>query len=131
DTLMYTLAGLEGADGWGLRGDTLATLERLRDLGGDEWFTIGDRDLATHLYRTGRLRAGDTLTDVTHALMRAHGIAVTCLPVTDEPHPTIVRTGEGALPFQDYFVRLRSGARVTGFDFPGRDARPSAGVLRA
>lgn len=131
DTLMYTLAGLEGEFGWGVRGDTQTTLERLRELGGDEWFSIGDRDLATHLYRTGRLRAGSTLTEVTAALVAAHGVRVTCLPVTDEPHPTIVRTGEGDLQFQDYFVRLRGEVPVTGFDFPGRDARPAPGVLRA
>lgn len=131
DTLMYTLAGLEGDLGWGVRGDTHTTLDRLRTLGGDEWFTIGDRDLATHLYRTGRLRAGSTLTEVTQALMAAHGVEVSCLPVTDEPHPTIVRTDEGDLPFQDYFVRLRGAVEVTGFDFPGRDAPPAPGVLRA
>lgn len=131
DTILYTLAGLEGEHGWGLRDDSQTTLDRLRDLGGEEWFAIGDRDVATHLYRTGRLRAGRTLTEVTQALMTAHGVEVTVLPVTDEPHPTIVRTGEGDLPFQDYFVRLGGRVNVTGFDFPGRDARPAPGVLRA
>ena len=131
DTLMYTLADLEGEFGWGLRGDTQTTLQRLRALGGEEWFGIGDRDLATHLYRTGRLQAGATLSEVTQSLMTAHGVRVTVLPVTDEPHPTIVRTGEGDLAFQDYFVRLRAAVPVTGLEFPGRDARPAPGVLRA
>ena len=131
DTLMYTLADLEGEFGWGVRGDTQTTLERLRALGDDEWFGVGDRDLATHLYRTGRLQAGATLTEVTQALMAAHGVKVNVLPVTDEPHPTIVRTGEGDLAFQDYFVRLRAAVPVTGLEFPGRDARPAPGVLRA
>lgn len=131
DTLMYTLAGLEGEQGWGVRGDTQITLERLREIGDEEWFSIGDRDLATHLYRTGRLRAGNTLTEVTQALMSSHGVKVNVLPVTDEPHPTIVRTAEGDLAFQDYFVRLRGAVPVTGFEFPGRDARPAPGVLRA
>lgn len=131
DTLMYTLAGLEGEQGWGVRGDTHTTLERLREIGDEEWFSIGDRDLATHLYRTGRLRAGNTLSEVTQALMTSHGIEVNVLPVTDEPHPTIVRTAEGDLAFQDYFVRLRGAVPVTGFEFPGRDARPAPGVLRA
>ena len=131
DTLMYTLADLEGEFGWGLRGDTQTTLQRLRALGDEEWFGIGDRDLATHLYRTGRLQAGATLSEVTQSLMTAHGVRVTVLPVTDEPHPTIVRTGEGDLAFQDYFVRLRAAVPVTGLEFPGRDARPAPGVLRA
>ncbi len=131
DTVMYTLAGLEGEHGWGIRGDTHSAIERLRELGSDEWFTIGDRDLATHLFRTGRLRAGNSLSEVTQALTAAHGIEVNVLPVTDDPHPTIVRTDEGDLQFQDYFVRLGAGVHVTGFDFPGRDARPAPGVLRA
>ncbi len=131
DTVMYTLAGLEGELGWGLRDDTQTTLERLRELGDDEWFSIGDRDLATHLYRTGRLQAGSTLTEVTQTLMAAHGVGMTVLPVTDEPHPTIVRTAEGDLAFQDYFVRLRAAVPITGLEFPGRDARPAPGVLRA
>ena len=131
DTVMYTLAGLEGEFGWGVRGDTQTTIETLRGLGSEEWFSIGDRDLATHLYRTGHLRAGSTLTEVTQALMTAHGVEVNVLPVTDEPHPTIVRTAEGDLQFQDYFVRLGAGVNVTGFEFPGRDARPAPGVLRA
>lgn len=131
DTVMYTLAGLEGEFGWGVRGDSQITIETLRALGSEEWFSIGDRDLATHLYRTGRLRAGSTLTEVTQALMAAHGVEVNVLPVTDEPHPTIVRTAEGDLQFQDYFVRLGAGVKVTGFEFPGRDARPAPGVLRA
>ena len=131
DTVMYTLAGLEGEFGWGVRGDTQTTIETLRGLGSEEWFSIGDRDLATHLYRTGHLRAGSTLTEVTQALMTAHGVEVNVLPVTDEPHPTIVRTAEGDLQFQDYFVRLGAGVNVTGFEFPGRDSRPAPGVLRA
>ena len=83
DTVMYTLAGLEGEFGWGVRGDTQTTIETLRGLGSEEWFSIGDRDLATHLYRTGHLRAGSTLTEVTQALMTAHGVEVNVLPVTD------------------------------------------------
>src|SRR5690606_28413886 len=117
DTVMYTLAGLEGEHGWGVHGDAYTTLDELRALGSDEWFDIGDRDLATHLYRTGRLRAGATLTKVTRDLFRAHGIEVTALPVTDDQHPTIVRTDEGDLPFQEYFVRRRASDAVRGFVF--------------
>src|SRR5690606_2882910 len=92
DSVLYTPAGSAGELGWGLRGDTAVTLHELRALGGDAWFTIGDRDLATHLFRTDRLRAGDTLSQATAALARARGVDVHVLPVTDDPHPTIVRT---------------------------------------
>jgi LPPG:FO 2-phospho-L-lactate transferase len=132
DSVIYTLAGAEGEMGWGLRDDTHVTLDALRALSGDEWFTIGDRDLATHLFRTGRLRAGASLSSATAALAEAHGLGVTVLPVTDDPHPTIVRTAAGDLAFQDYFVHQRAQVDVLGFDFPGAEsARPAPGVLRA
>ncbi|MCK9487462.1 MAG: 2-phospho-L-lactate transferase [Dehalococcoidia bacterium] len=132
DSVLYTLAGEEGEHGWGVRGDTTVVLDELRALGGDAWFTIGDRDLATHLLRTARLLNGGTLTESTAALARARGVGVTVLPVTDDPHPTIIRTAEGDLSFQDYFVRRRAQGDVLGFDFPGADAaRPAPGVLRA
>ncbi|MDA1010913.1 MAG: 2-phospho-L-lactate transferase, partial [Chloroflexi bacterium] len=131
DTVMYTLAECEGEFGWGIRGDTHVTLESLAALGGDEWFTIGDRDLATHLYRTGRLHAGAPLSEVTAALARARRIDATLIPVTDDPHPTIVLTDDGELPFQEYFVHRRAAVEVRGFEFPGEDARPAPGVLRA
>lgn len=132
DSVIYTLAGEEGELGWGVRGDTTVTLDELRALGGDGWFTIGDRDLGTHLFRTGRLRAGGTLSEATAAIARARELGVTVLPVTDDPHPTIVRTAEGDLSFQDYFVRRRAQGDVLGFEFPGADAaRPAPGVLRA
>ncbi|MEX2373379.1 MAG: 2-phospho-L-lactate transferase [Dehalococcoidia bacterium] len=131
DSVLYTFAGMEGAHGWGVEGDTTATLDALRALGADEWFTIGDRDLATHLYRAGRLAAGATLSEATAALAAARHIEVAVLPVTDDPHPTIVRTADGDLAFQEYFVHHRADPEVLGLDFPGRDARPAPGVLRA
>lgn len=132
DSVLYTLAGLEGEHGWGVRGDTHATLEGLRALGLDEWFTIGDRDLATHLLRSERLRAGDTLSQATAAVAAARGVRVRVLPVTDDPHPTVVHTAEGDLAFQDYFVRRRASIPVTGFAFPGAAAaRPAPGVVEA
>ncbi len=132
DSVLYTLAGEEGEAGWGLRGDTTTVLDGLRALGNDEWFTIGDRDLATHLARTSHLRGGATLTEATRALAAARGVRVTVLPVTDDPHPTIVRTAEGDLAFQDYFVRHRAQGDVLGFEWPGAaTARPAPGVLKA
>lgn len=131
DTVMYTLAGCEGEFGWGVRDDTQVTLDALRSLGGDEWFSIGDRDLATHLYRTGRLRSGTPLSEVTAAMVEARSMTTTLIPVTDDPHPTVVLTDEGELSFQEYFVHRRTAVSVRGFEFPGRDARPAPGVLRA
>ncbi len=132
DSVIYTLAGLEGEFGWGLRGDTHATLEALRDLGGDAWFGIGDQDLATHLFRTARLRVGMTLAEATADLARARGIEVTVLPVSNDPHPTIVQTADGDLPFQTYFVQRRAADAVTGFTFPNAsNTRPTPGVIEA
>ncbi len=132
DTVAYTLAGLEGSEGWGLRDDTTITLDALRDLGEDEWFTVGDGDLATHLWRTDRLRAGHSLAEVTAELTALRGIASTILPVTNDAHPTIVRTAEGDLAFQEYFVRHRAQPRVLGFEFPGAGiVDPAPGVLDA
>ena len=132
DTIIYTLAGLEGEFGWGLDGDTHTALEELRALGGDEWFTIGDRDLATHIRRNERLRAGATLAEATSELATARGLAARLLPVTNDPHPTIVATEDGELAFQEYFVRRRAQDPVTGFRFPGAEAAvPAPGVLEA
>ena len=132
DTVIYTLAGLEGEFGWGLDGDTHTALGELSTLGGDEWFTIGDRDLASHLVRNELLRRGDTLSEATAVLATARGLTCRLLPVTNDPHPTIVATEEGELAFQEYFVRRRSADTVTGFHFPGAEtARPAPGVLEA
>lgn len=132
DTVFYTLAGIEGEFGWGLRGDTRTVLDAMEALGETPWFGIGDRDLATHLARTARLGAGESLSAVTAALARARGIASTILPVTDDPHPTIVVTPGGELAFQEYFVRRRASDPVTGFRFPGATgAHAAPGVLDA
>lgn len=132
DTVVYTLAGLEGDQGWGVRGDTRAALDELTALGEDPWFLIGDRDLATHVWRTERLRTGHPLSEVTRDLAAARGLACSLLPVTDDPHPTVVLTEDGPLGFQDYFVRRRASDAVRGFRFPGAHAaQPAPGVLDA
>ena len=132
DTVIYTLAGLEGEFGWGVRGDTLAALGELTELGEEPWFRIGDRDLATLVWRTERLRAGQPLSEVTTHLARLRGLELAMLPVTDDPHPTVVVTPEGPLAFQDYFVRGRASADVVGIEFPeAASARPAPGVLDA
>ena len=132
DTVIYTLAGLEGEQGWGRRDDSLIALEELAELGEEPWFQVGDRDLATHLWRTARLRAGAPLSAVIADLVRRRGLGLAVLPVTDDTHPTVVVTPDGPLAFQDYFVRGRASADVIGLDFPGAaGARAAPGVFEA
>lgn len=133
DTVLYTLAGLANeSTGWGVAGDTSAALEMLRRYGEDAWFWLGDRDLATNLLRTARLRAGEPLSSVTRSLARALGVAVTLLPMSDDLTPTIVETASGPLPFQEYFVHRRHEDVVTGLRFPGSpNAAPAPGVVEA
>ena len=132
DTVIYTLAGLEGEQGWGLRDDSLAALGELERLGEEPWFQIGDRDLATHVWRTAQLHGGRPLSEVTTELARRRGLRLGVLPATDDPHPTVVVTPRGPLSFQDYFVRGRAEADVVGIELPGAAAaRPAPGVLEA
>jgi LPPG:FO 2-phospho-L-lactate transferase len=106
DTVMYTLAGLANDEtGWGLRDETWSTAEMLRRYGAETWFALGDRDMATHLRRTQGLREGRRLTEVTAELSTRLGVAARLLPMTDVPVRTELRTPEGWLEFQDYFVR--------------------------
>jgi len=137
DTVCYTLGGLSNPEtGWGRRAETFQVLETARDLGGSDWFRLGDRDLATHLVRTERLRRGEPLSAITAAFCDAWGIDTRILPASDQPIPTIVLTRDGQpaaeLAFQDYFVRLRCQPEVSGFRFEGvAQARPAPGVLEA
>jgi len=133
DTVLYTLAGLNDEErGWGLRGETYATLAQLAALGEDTWFTLGDKDLATHVTRTARLRAGATLSQVTAQLAAALGVGARLLPVTDDRVATLVDTPAGRLPFQEYFVRRRHADPVLGVVYEGiEDARPAPGVIDA
>ncbi len=133
DTITYTLAGLANPQtGWGVRGDTFQALDRLKALGCDTWFRVGDIDLATHLYRTEQLQGGTTLTAVTHQISTQNGIRCRILPMTDSSVPTLVHTDEGTLLFQDYFVRRRCEPSVISFTFHGIEkAVPAPGVLEA
>jgi len=133
DTVCYTLAGLANpTTGWGRAGETWQALDSLAALGGPTWFRLGDQDLGTHLERTRRLNAGQTLTQVTRAFCRAWGISATVLPMSDDPVPTLVLTHEGELAFQDYFVRRQCHPVVTGFRFAGvEEALPAEGILEA
>ena len=123
DTVMYTLAGLANpATGWGIAGDTRATLDALTRLGQDPWFLVGDQDFATHILRTEWLRQGQSLTSVTGKLAAALGIHTRILPMTDAPVATRLRTAEGTLDFQDYFVARRQTDDVLGVEFAGMNA---------
>ncbi len=120
DTVLYTLAGLaDPSQGWGIAGDTFATLDLLGRYGAPTWFRLGDRDLATHIRRTELLRGGARLTAVMEGLARALDVRARLLPMCDEPVTTRVRTADGVLDFQDYFVRRRHGDPVLGLEFAG------------
>lgn len=133
DAILYTLAGLIDAErGWGLRGDTFTALEMLGRLGAPTWFRLGDGDIATHVERTRRLRAGESLTDATAALAAALGVTARVLPATDDRLRTVVETDDGDLDFQTYFVARRQEPAVRGLRFGGADAaRPTLAVRDA
>jgi LPPG:FO 2-phospho-L-lactate transferase len=133
DTITYTLAGLNNDElGWGLNGESWRVMDELNALGGEAWFRLGDRDLATHLYRTQRLHEGATKTQVTAELAARHGVRVTVLPVTDDPLSTEFLTEEGRLSFQEYFVRRHHDVVVQSLTFVGaEDARPTEQVTTA
>ncbi|HUY67607.1 MAG TPA: 2-phospho-L-lactate transferase [Acidimicrobiales bacterium] len=134
DTVMYTLADAINAEtGWGLAGETWRVMESLRRLGGVTWFNLGDRDLATHCYRTQRLSEGATLGQVTAELARSWGVEIGLVPVTDDPLRTRLQLVDGPeVGFQEYFVRLRHDVPVSGVRFDGAEqARPGPGVLEA
>jgi LPPG:FO 2-phospho-L-lactate transferase len=133
DTMMYTLAGLANeATGWGIAGDTDAALTMLRRYGEDAWFWLGDRDLATCLLRTERLRGGEPLSAVTAALAGALGVTARVLPMSDAPVATIIETPDGPLAFQEYFVRRRQQDTVLGVRLDGIEAaRATPAALEA
>ncbi len=131
DTVLYTLAGIVNTEhGWGIAGDTSAVQEALARLGRDTWFQLGDRDLATHIHRTALLREGVPLTEITSRLARTLGVRVRLLPASDERQTTMVRTDEGWIAFQEYFVRRRQRDVVREVRFDG-PCTPAPGVLEA
>jgi LPPG:FO 2-phospho-L-lactate transferase len=133
DTVTYTLAGLANPQhGWGIRGDSFRCLEALGRLGADTWFQLGDRDLATHLYRTERLRQGATLSTVTSEITAALKVRSALVPMSNERVRTRICTPSGELEFQTYFVRRRARDRVSAMRFEGAsEAAAAPGVLEA
>jgi LPPG:FO 2-phospho-L-lactate transferase len=133
DTVMYTLAGLANPDtGWGLREESWSAAEMLERYGAPTWFRLGDRDLATAILRTSRMRSGDRLTAITADLTRSLGVTARLLPATDSPVRTKVLTDDGWLDFQDYFVRRGQRDEVRELRYDGLEAaQPTAEVLEA
>ena len=133
DTVMYTLAGISNPQtGWGLAGESFNALNMLARYGEDTWFKLGDHDLATHVLRTARLRAGATLTTITDALSASLGVQSVILPMSDEKVSTVLKTPAGLLEFQEYFVRRGQRDEVLGVELRGiEEARPTDAVLEA
>lgn len=132
DTVVYTLAGAVNPDtGWGLAGETWQAMDALDRYGGITWFRLGDRDLATHLYRTHRLGQGADLATVTAEIAAAWGLELGVLPVTNDRIETRVTTAdEGEIGFQDYFVRRRHDVPVTAIRVAGSEqAQPAPGLI--
>ncbi len=131
DTVMYTLAGISNPEtGWGLVGESFEALNMLARYGEDTWFMLGDRDLATHVLRTARLHAGQTLTTITGSLSGSLGVRSVILPMSDDMVSTALKTPVGLLEFQEYFVRRGQKDEVLGVELRGiEDARPTEAVL--
>lgn len=133
DTLVYTLAGLANPEtGWGMANESWTFMAALERLGGETWFRLGDKDLATHVERTRRLRGGEPLSTITADFCHRLGVAAAILPMSDTPVRTLVETPDGTLPFQHYFVHEQCRPRVTGFRFDGCEAaRPHPALIEA
>jgi len=133
DTLLYTLGGIDNLElGWGRRDETWTFMAALESLGGETWFKLGDGDLATHVERTRRLAAGESLTQITGDFRRRLGISARLLPMSDDRVRTRLRTEEGWLDFQDYFVRLHSEPVVREIVYAGAsEARANPDFLAA
>lgn len=133
DILAYTLAGIVDENkGWGIRGDTFQCLNMLKKHGHDAWFNLGDRDLATHIYRTNRLRQGASLSQVTNEICNSLSLKIEILPMTDDKFETKIQTEGGVIHFEEYFVKRQAKDKVLGVEFVGATtAKPSAGVIEA
>jgi LPPG:FO 2-phospho-L-lactate transferase len=130
DTVLYTLAGrIDPVNGWGVAGDTRAAMSAAAELGGAEWFILGDRDIGLHLVRSERLRAGEPLSAITADLAARLGLGIRLLPASDDRLRTIIGTDDGELDFQQWLVGRRAADLVRSVRFDGVPARPAPGVL--
>jgi LPPG:FO 2-phospho-L-lactate transferase len=133
DIVTYTLAGIvDEAKGWGIKDDTFHTLNNLTILGEVAWFNLGDKDLATHIYRTNRLHNGATLTEVTDEVRTKLGLKTRILPMSNDYFETKIKTPQGTMHFEEYFVKYQCKPQFLGVEFDGgATAKPSPGVLEA
>jgi LPPG:FO 2-phospho-L-lactate transferase len=133
DIVMYTLAGIvDETHGWGIHNDTYNTMQQLTRYGNEDWFMLGDRDLATHIHRTKLLRQGKTLSKVTEELRGLLGLSIRILPMTDQAVATHIQTPIGLLHFQEYMVKRRCTDEVLDVVFVGaNESQPAPGVLDA
>ena len=133
DIVTYTLAGVvDPKKGWGLRAETFHALKHLAAYGRPNWFNLGDRDLATHIYRTALLAEGKTLSQAADSIRKALGVKSLILPMSDHPVPTVIDSNEGELHFQEYLVKRRTEPIVKGIRFAGAESvSPAPGVLEA
>jgi LPPG:FO 2-phospho-L-lactate transferase len=133
DIVTYTLAGLvDEAHGWGIRNDTYNTMQQLTALGNEDWFLLGDRDLATHIHRSNLLKQGKTLSEITENLRQQFNLDIRILPMSDQPIATHIQTPSGLLHFEEYMVKRRCADAVQDVVFVGAsEARPAPGVLDA
>ncbi|CAN5750468.1 2-phospho-L-lactate transferase [soil metagenome] len=132
DTVVYTLAGIEGPHGWGRSEDTFETNDEIGALGRDNSFKLGDRDLAMNILRTEALRGGTPLSTFTSTVVKHLGVDASVVPATDDRQRTIIQTDTGeVLAFQEYFVRRQTRDTVTAVRFDGSPAAPAPGVLDA
>jgi LPPG:FO 2-phospho-L-lactate transferase len=133
DIVLYSLAGIvDAANGWGIRDDTYNTMQQLTRYGNEDWFLLGDRDLATHIHRTNLLRQGKTLSEVTDNLCTQLGLDLRVLPMSNQPVATHIQTPAGLLHFEEYLVKHRSAEDVQDVVFVGAsEAKPAPGVLDA
>src|SRR5579875_1630534 len=123
DIVMYTLAGLVNeTQGWGIRDDTYYTMQQLTSYGHENWFNLGDRDLATHIHRTQLLRQGYTLSQITDGLRERLGLKLRILPMSDQSVQTHIQTPAGLLHFEEYLIKHRCSEPVQGIEFVGAAA---------
>lgn len=131
DIITYTLAGMVDEEkGWGIRDDTFHCLEALKRLGCETWFKLGDRDLATHIYRTSLLKMGFTLSEATAVISKALGVKARIIPMSDHRVETRILTRDGTIHFQEYLVKRGMRDEVLGVKFAGvEEAEPAPGVV--
>jgi LPPG:FO 2-phospho-L-lactate transferase len=133
DTIIYGLAGLLDTErGWGIKNDTFECLNQLKNLGAESWFSLGDRDLATHIARTEMMEAGKSLSEVTDVFRNHYSIRAEVIPATDDDVQTKITTGKGTMHLQEFWVKHKGAPHVTGIKYDSADrARANDRALKA